>query len=250
MCVEQIWKRVTVGPDTFEALSSEERISILKLLDSSRQLTGTDVANALGISKSSAFKQLNRLARAGLVERMDEGRKWIYYRNTSKAERLLHPEDVTIHLILSTGLAALIAGLILLLAIQPILGPSVGVGVGDGPDPGLLILGDPQVAGGDLVIEVFQGAARLSDVEVVLLTPDAGAVAAGAGSAAQPAPSLVSTSHVQPLSTGPAVTVLDLNANGWIDAGDLILVSGMDGAGTLAVNAQAGGCLASVPLTA
>lgn len=254
MCVEQIWKRVTVGPDTFEALSSEERISILKLLDSSRQLTGTDVANSLGISKSSAFKQLNRLARAGLVERMDEGRKWIYYRNTSKAERLLHPEDVTIHLILSTGLAALIAGLILLLAIQPILGPSVGVGVGDGPDPGLLILGDPQVADGNLVIEVFSGAANLADVEVLVLDAASGEVAAAGGPSGQAGSSgglsLVAAGHVQPLSTGPSVTVLDLNGNGWIDAGDQIQVSGMDGEGTLLVNHPGGSCLASVPLGA
>src|SRR5206468_11664863 len=58
----ELWKRVTVGPDVFEALSSEERISILKLLDQNRQMTGTDVANSLTISKSSAFKQLKRLA--------------------------------------------------------------------------------------------------------------------------------------------------------------------------------------------
>ncbi len=248
--MEQIWKRVTVGPDTFEALSSEERISILKLLDSSRQLTGTDVANALGMSKSSAFKQLNRLARAGLVERMDEGRKWIYYRNTSKAERLLHPEDVTIHLILSAGIAALIAGLLLLLAIQPILGPSAGLADDlDGGDLNILVLGNPTFADGSFVIEVFAGAARLADVEVLVLSADDLSVVAQAGEA-QPLPAQVSTSRVQTLSAGPSVTVLDTDANGWVNAGDQIVVSGQANGATLEVNARTGGCLASVPLTA
>jgi DNA-binding transcriptional ArsR family regulator len=248
--VEQVWKRVTVGPDTFEALSSEERISILKLLDTSRQLTGTDVANALGISKSSAFKQLNRLARAGLVERMDEGRKWIYYRNTSKAERLLHPEDVSIHLVLSAGLAAVMVGLLLLLALSPTLGPSLGASDGAaGNEPGLLVLGDPRVAGGDLVIEVFSGAAFLDDTQVVLLLADA-SVVASTPSGPSSEPTFVTTGHVRALSTGPAVTVLDIDGDGWIDAGDRIVVSGLAGDATVAVHGPSGACLASLPVSA
>src|SRR6266699_1620038 len=159
----ELWKRVTVGPDVFEALSSEERISILKLLDQNKQMTGTDVANVLGISKSSAFKQLNRLARAGLVERMDEGRKWIYYRNTSKAERLLHPEDVTITLVLSAALAAVVVGLLLLLSVQPIMGPGASMAAGgSNPDASVLILSHPSAAGADLMIQVYSGSVELS----------------------------------------------------------------------------------------
>ena len=168
----ELWKRVTVGPDVFEALSSEERISILKLLDQNRQMTGTDVANVLGISKSSAFKQLNRLARAGLVERMDEGRKWIYYRNTSKAERLLHPEDVTITLVLSAALAALTVGLLLLLAVQPVLGPGASLTSDpSGSDPNRLILGKPTGFGGDLSVQVYAGSAKLNDISLFVARP-------------------------------------------------------------------------------
>jgi len=248
--VEQIWKRVTVGPDTFEALSSEERISILKLLDTSRQLTGTDVANALGISKSSAFKQLNRLARAGLVERMDEGRKWIYYRNTSKAERLLHPDDVTIHLVLSAAVAAVLAGFLIILSLQPILGPSMGGADGlDGTEPRVLVLGNPTLMGGEYVVEVFSGAAQLSDVDVLVYDPESGVVIAVAGGPAG-APSLITSSRVQPGAGAASVSVLDLNADGWIGAGDRIVVSGVEGEGTLAVSGHDGALLASVPLAA
>jgi len=64
----ELWKRVTVGPDVFEALSSEERISILKLLDQNRQMTGTDVANVLAISKSSGNTYYDQAALRAITE--------------------------------------------------------------------------------------------------------------------------------------------------------------------------------------
>lgn len=102
LCVKvnlvEMWKRVTLTSKVFDALASEERIAILKLLDQ-RQMTGTDIANKLGRSKSSIFKQLQKLQEADLVKRVDEGRKWIYYYPTDKARRILHPEDVVITLL-------------------------------------------------------------------------------------------------------------------------------------------------------
>jgi DNA-binding transcriptional ArsR family regulator len=233
----------------FEALSSEERISILKLLDQNRQMTGTDVANSLTISKSSAFKQLNRLARAGLVERMDEGRKWIYYRNTSKAERLLHPEDVTITLVLSAAVAALVVAMIVLLSVQPVLSPG---GTGGLPsaqqDPSVLVLGHPTLDGTNLVITIFAGSADLSDLAIFVAEKDSGAVVV----AATPTTAPVFASHgsISPSSASQSVRVADTNGNGALDAGDSITVTGMpaDGSMTLWVASVAGSALAHTDL--
>jgi DNA-binding transcriptional ArsR family regulator len=245
----ELWKRVTVGPDVFEALASEERISILKLLDQNKQMTGTDVANVLSISKSSAFKQLNRLARAGLVERMDEGRKWIYYRNTSKAERLLHPEDVTITLVLSSAVAAIVVGLLLLLAMHPILGPgAAGTSPQGGADPNVLILGHPTASGSDLVVQVYAGSAQLFDISVLVAHDSGGGVVASSQPSASPM--VMGHSSAAQQGAGPAVTVNDLNGNGKLDAGDAISVRGVQsGAGlTLWIASNAGQMLASQSL--
>ena len=247
----ELWKRVTVGPDVFEALASEERISILKLLDQNKQMTGTDVANVLTISKSSAFKQLNRLARAGLVERMDEGRKWIYYRNTSKAERLLHPEDVTITLVLTAAVAALVVGLLLLLTLSPILGVGGTQAGASGPsDSDVLVLSHPTLGSGGLVVQVYAGSARLSDISIFVASDSThGVVASTTTSTNSMSPSLMGYSA--PRAAGPTVTVRDLNANGMLDAGDTISVSGIDitDSSTLWVAANSGSTIASAPLT-
>ncbi len=246
----ELWKRVTVGPDVFEALASEERISILKLLDQNKQMTGTDVANVLTISKSSAFKQLNRLARAGLVERMDEGRKWIYYRNTSKAERLLHPEDVTITLVLSAALAAVVVGLLLLLTLNPILGAGGTQSAVAGPnDSDVLVLSHPTLGSGGLVVQVYAGSARLSDISLFVASNfDHAVLATTAGSPSSMSPSLIGYGggHASPA----AITVSDLNHNGLLDAGDTIFVSGpIDASGsTLWVAANSGSTIASTGL--
>ena len=246
----ELWKRVTVGPDVFEALASEERISILKLLDSNKQMTGTDVANVLAISKSSAFKQLNRLARAGLVERMDEGRKWIYYRNTSKAERLLHPEDVTITLVLSAALAAVVVGLLVLLAISPFLGPGLGLGGNGGSrDPSLLVLSHPETSGDGLSVQVYAGSADLTDLAIFVSRDASGAVVASTDSATSVAPSLAAFGGVR--AGASTVTVADVNGNGQLDAGDTIKVAGVSDAAHCTLWVSSGGSpLASAPLGA
>ena len=254
----ELWKRVTVGPDVFEALASEERISILKLLDQNKQMTGTDVANVLTISKSSAFKQLNRLARAGLVERMDEGRKWIYYRNTSKAERLLHPEDVTITLVLSAALAAVVVGLLVLLALNPILGGGATGGSAGGPgDPSLLILSNPEHAGSGIVIQVYAGSAELKDLAIFVAKDTNGAIVASAAQGAAPtsgqsvAPTLMTYTSPAVHAAAPHVEVKDLNGNGQLDKGDTITISGVaDTAGCTLWVAGNGGAMASAPLSA
>jgi DNA-binding transcriptional ArsR family regulator len=88
-----IWKRVILTPRIFAALASPERIRVLRALEE-RNMTGTEVASKLTISKSTAFKELSRLEDAELVARIEGNRKWVYYRLTEITRRILHPEDV------------------------------------------------------------------------------------------------------------------------------------------------------------
>ncbi len=88
-----IWKRVVLTPRVFAALASPERIRVLRALED-RNMTGTEVAARLALSKSTAFKELSRLEEVQLVARVEGNRKWVYYRLTEMARRILHPEDV------------------------------------------------------------------------------------------------------------------------------------------------------------
>ncbi|HEX9708828.1 MAG TPA: winged helix-turn-helix domain-containing protein [Candidatus Thermoplasmatota archaeon] len=88
-----MWKRVILTPRIFAALASPVRVRVLRVLEE-HQMTGTEVASRLAMSKSTAFKELSRLEGAGLTARVEGNRKWVYYRLTETARRILHPEDV------------------------------------------------------------------------------------------------------------------------------------------------------------
>jgi DNA-binding transcriptional ArsR family regulator len=90
---EVLWKRVILTPRIFAALASPVRVRVLRVLEE-HQMTGTEVAGRLSMSKSTAFKELSRLEEAGLTARVEGNRKWVYYRLTETARRILHPEDV------------------------------------------------------------------------------------------------------------------------------------------------------------
>lgn len=90
-----LWKRVVLTPRIFAALASPERIRVLRALGE-RNMTGTELAERLFLSKSTAFKELSRLEEAALVARVEGNRKWVYYRLTETAKRILNPEDVVV----------------------------------------------------------------------------------------------------------------------------------------------------------
>ena len=118
----RIFGNVILDTDSFKALASHVRIDILKFLDQ-RQMTVTDLSKVLKISKSTAHKHLERLVEVGLIERLDENRKWVYYRITRKGLKILHPENVTVSFILSWSIVlvgALLVGLALYLVWFPL----------------------------------------------------------------------------------------------------------------------------------
>src|SRR5207244_10149983 len=68
-----------------------------------RRETVTDLSNLLQLSKPTLLEHLEKLQTAGLVKRIDEGRKWIYYELTDKGRKILHPEKVAITLALASA---------------------------------------------------------------------------------------------------------------------------------------------------
>ena len=100
--------RITLDQESFKALASDVRVGILKVLDDRRQ-TVTDLSNVMGLSKPTLLEHLEKLQSAGLVKRLDEGRKWIYYELSDKGRKVLHPEKVSIVVALGSavGLAAI-----------------------------------------------------------------------------------------------------------------------------------------------
>jgi DNA-binding transcriptional ArsR family regulator len=99
-------RKITLDQESFKALASDTRIEILKRLDKS-QMTVTDLANDLSVNKSAVYKHLSRLLDAGLVRKLDDKRKWVYYKLSMKGMHLLHPERVQIALMLSAAFLAI-----------------------------------------------------------------------------------------------------------------------------------------------
>lgn len=101
--------KVTLDQASFRALASETRIAILRCL-AERQMTLTELAERLQISKPGVMKHLELLQEAGLVSRDPPERKWIYYRLTTKGERILDPNRTRIMLALGFSLFATVLG--------------------------------------------------------------------------------------------------------------------------------------------
>jgi len=99
-------RKITLDQESFKALASDTRIEILKRLDKS-QMTVTDLANDLSVNKSAVYKHLSRLLDAGLVRKLEDNRKWVYYKLSMKGMHLLHPERVQIALMLSAAVLSI-----------------------------------------------------------------------------------------------------------------------------------------------
>jgi DNA-binding transcriptional ArsR family regulator len=98
--------KVTLDQASFRALASETRVAILRAL-AEHQMTLTELAERLGISKPGVMKHLELLQEAGLVIRDPPERKWIYYRLTTKGERILDPNKTRIMLALGFSVFAM-----------------------------------------------------------------------------------------------------------------------------------------------
>ena len=102
--------KITIDRKALLALASETRIEILKKLDS-RRMTLSELSEEFGMSKAAVKEHLDKLVEAGLIKRVDEGRKWIYYELTKKGKGVLHPESKRIIFLLSSATASIVGGL-------------------------------------------------------------------------------------------------------------------------------------------
>lgn len=104
-------EKITLDRETFRALAVDTRVSILKFLDDEFQLTLTDLAEKLGLAPSTVKEHLERLLEVGLIEQMDKGMKWKYYRLTKKGKQLLNPYEKRVWIVLSVTLLLFFAAL-------------------------------------------------------------------------------------------------------------------------------------------
>ena len=79
---------ITLDRATFKALAADTLISILKAL-SRRRMTGAELAQATGLSPSTIKEHLDQLESAGLLQQVDEGRKWKYFQLTHKGRTVV-----------------------------------------------------------------------------------------------------------------------------------------------------------------
>lgn len=100
--------------ESFRALSSETRVRLLKHLDEDR-LTLTNLAKKMDLAKATVSSHLESLESAGLIRRIDEGRKWIYYSLTGKGKAVLHPESEKVGILLALSVGLSLIGLASLL---------------------------------------------------------------------------------------------------------------------------------------
>ena len=101
--------KITLDAETFKALASATRLTVLKALGERRK-TLTELSRDLALNKATVHEHLQLLLAADLVrKRDDEGRKWIYYELTWTGQKILRPEATTSFSVL-LGLSALAAG--------------------------------------------------------------------------------------------------------------------------------------------
>ncbi|MCA1810832.1 MAG: winged helix-turn-helix domain-containing protein [Halobacteriales archaeon] len=107
--------RITLDAETFKALASPTRLTVLRSLDERRK-TLTEISRDLSLNKATVHEHLQLLTAAELVrKRDDEGRKWIYYELTWRGQKLLHPQETTtFNVLLGLGVAAAGGGMAML----------------------------------------------------------------------------------------------------------------------------------------
>lgn len=97
----------------FKVLSSDTRVSILKLL-ADRRHTSSELASKLGLSAPTIAEHVDLLHQAKLIEMQDDGHKWKYYALSKKGKKLLAAEPQENILVLLTPLVIGLLGIALL----------------------------------------------------------------------------------------------------------------------------------------
>ena len=102
---------VKLSQKTFKALANPTRIAILKELDK-RNFTQSELSENLGFAIPTIKQHLQDLEKAGLINILEEGRKWKYVELTKDGKAILHPEEKKIWILLGTLGASIVGGII------------------------------------------------------------------------------------------------------------------------------------------
>jgi DNA-binding transcriptional ArsR family regulator len=99
-------EKITIDRDTLRALAVDTRIEILKSLDN-HKATLSDLSKEMSMSLSTIKEHLEKLVSSGLIEQIDKGTKWKYYRLTKKGKNILHPSEARIWILLLVSFVGL-----------------------------------------------------------------------------------------------------------------------------------------------
>lgn len=111
---------LTLDKEQLRVLASDTRLEILKLL-AKRNHNISELAAKLGYSKSTIYEHINRLAEAGLIEKVNSGfaNKWVYYRLTRKGVQLFDKSRKIVVIIASFFVILAVSQLALLFLQSP-----------------------------------------------------------------------------------------------------------------------------------
>lgn len=85
-------EELKISKNLLKTISVDTRVQILKLLEK-RQMTASEISQALNKHVTTISEHLDILKNSNLVERVERpGRKWIYYRLTKDADKILRPK--------------------------------------------------------------------------------------------------------------------------------------------------------------
>ena len=114
-------KSIQISSSEFKALASETRTDMIKLLQE-RNHTLTELSKKLDMSAPTIKQHLDILRHAGLIEGIDEGRKWKYYTLTRKGKNIFSGETpANILIVLGVSIVAIVGllyGLLSTLGLQ------------------------------------------------------------------------------------------------------------------------------------
>jgi len=99
-----------VSKDILKTLTADTRANILKSLEK-RPMTASELSRRLGKHVTTVSEHLDILKTSDLVERVERpGRKWVYYRLTKPAQKILHPTSYRWTFVLFVAFLSFIGG--------------------------------------------------------------------------------------------------------------------------------------------
>jgi DNA-binding transcriptional ArsR family regulator len=100
-------EKITLDRESFRALASDTRISILKSLGRRRKMLA-ELSKELSMSPSTVKEHMESLTSAGLAVMIDDGHKWKYYELTRKGKNVLDPGQAKVWIMLSISIVGML----------------------------------------------------------------------------------------------------------------------------------------------